>query len=267
LPLVGSNACAWATLNASRFVVQFIMGVAAAGLYGVGLGLGQRAGGVSAMLVTAAAFPLVVKRLEEKDEHAMLLQLADNGALLFAVLLPTCAGLTVLRQDVAITLIGPAFRDAAIALVPLSAAMGAVRSLRTHFFDQVFLLHRQTVMIFWTTISESTIALVLSVVGIYLGGLTGAAMGVLVGTLIGLAMSVVMGIRIHRIIIPFGHFARIGAATMAMVASLAMLPVIADWRWLAAKIVLGGAVYVAAIGLLYAPWLIERLRARRKVPA
>jgi O-antigen/teichoic acid export membrane protein len=261
LPLVGHNAFTWATLNASRFVVQAILGVAAAGLYGVGFGLGQRAGSISAMLVTAAAFPLVVKLLEEKDETAMLRQLADNAALLVAVLLPTCTGLAVLRQDVALTLIGTTFREAAITIVPISVTIGAVRNLRAHFFDQVFLLHQRTVWIFWITAIEAGIAVVFSLAGVYLGGLVGAAAGVLAGTLLGLAISVTVGLRTYQIVIPYGHFIRIAIAALGMMAVLAMFPVASDWRWLIGKIMLGAAVDSTILGLLYAPSLVRLLRA------
>ena len=265
LPLVGSNAFTWTTLNASRFVVQAVLGVASAGLYGVGFGLGQRAGAVSSMLVTAAAFPLVVKRHEEKDEKATWQQLAENGALLVAVLLPTCAGLAILRQDVALALIGPAFRDAAMTIVPISVAIGAIRNLRAHFFDQVFLLHQQTLVIFWTTAIEAVLAVILSIAGIYLGGLVGAATGVLAATLIGLAMSVTLGVRSHRIIIPYGHFIRIVVATLGMVATLAMFPVTGDWRLLAVKIMGGAAIYFVLLSILYGNWLFQRVRHRSKV--
>lgn len=123
LSLVGSNFTTWITLNGSRLVVELMLGLAAAGLYGVGFGLGQRAGAVSAMLATTAAFPLAIKRLEIQDETGALKQLSDNRALLFAILLPTCAELAALRYDVALTLIGSDFRDATSAIVPFSVTL------------------------------------------------------------------------------------------------------------------------------------------------
>src|SRR6185369_7235668 len=162
-------------------------------------------------------------------------------------------------------LIGAAFREAATTIVPISVAIGAVRNLRAHFFDQVFLLHQRTLLIFWTTAIEAGLALLLSIVGIYLGGLVGAAAGVLAATLIGLAMSVTLGVRAHRIIIPYWHFARIAIATTGMVAALAMFPVTGDWRWLAVKIVGGAAVYFVLLSILYGNWLVGRIRHRAKM--
>ena len=64
MPLILGGALGWVGLNASRFIVNELMGVAAAGLFAVGYGLGQRAATFAAMLVTAAAFPLAVKSME-----------------------------------------------------------------------------------------------------------------------------------------------------------------------------------------------------------
>jgi len=103
---------------------------------------------------------------------------------------------------------------------------------------------------------------VLSIVGIYLGGLVGAASGVLAATLIGLAMSVTLGVRAHRIIIPYWHFARIAIATLGMVAALAMFPVTGDWRLLVIKIMGGAAIYFVLLSILYGNWLVDRVRHR-----
>src|SRR6185295_10324876 len=100
IPLIIGGALGWVGLNASRFIVNQMSGVAAAGLFAVGYGLGQRAAAVAAMLVTAAAFPIAVKRMEQGDKVLAMRQLADNGALLAAILLPSIGGIVALREDI-----------------------------------------------------------------------------------------------------------------------------------------------------------------------
>src|SRR6266853_1694219 len=70
---------------------------ATAGLFAVGYGLGQRAAAVAAMLVTAAAFPLAVKSMEQSGSKVAMRQLANNSALLIALLAPSIAGIFMLR--------------------------------------------------------------------------------------------------------------------------------------------------------------------------
>src|SRR3979409_424458 len=80
IPLIIGGALGWVGLNASRFIVNEMSGVAAAGLFAVGYGLGQRAAGVAAMLVTAAAFPLAVKSMEQRDRPARPRAIAHSRA-------------------------------------------------------------------------------------------------------------------------------------------------------------------------------------------
>ena len=88
IPLIIGGALGWVGLNASRFVVNDMLGVAAAGLFAVGYGLGQRAATFAAMLVTAAAYPIAVKSMERYGAKIAMRQLADNSALLIAILAP-----------------------------------------------------------------------------------------------------------------------------------------------------------------------------------
>src|SRR5258708_39828729 len=105
-------------------------GVAAAGLFAVGYGLGQRAAGVAAMLVTAAAFPLAVKSMELAGSRAAMRQLADNSALLVAVLTPSLAGIFMLRAEIVHLLIAPPFQQVTLAILPLATLAGAIRNVR-----------------------------------------------------------------------------------------------------------------------------------------
>lgn len=251
LPLVGSNFATWVTLNGSRFIVEWLLGAAAAGLFAVGFGLGQRAGSVSAMLVTVAAFPLAVKRQEGKDEAGALRQLSDNAALLFAVLLPTCAGLAALRHDVVTTLIGQPFREAAYAILPVSAALGAIRNLRAHFIDQIFLLNHRTDLILKITFLEAFFAVICSFLGALIWGIPGAAVGVLCATLIGFAASATLSMQHYKLVIPAWDLLKITLATLAMACILLILPPAANWTGLLAKILAGAAINMIALALIY----------------
>jgi len=137
IPLIVGGALGWVGLNASRFIVNQMSGVAAAGLFAVGYGLGQRAAAVAAMLVTAAAFPLAVRSMEQEGSQAGMRQLAANSALLVAILAPSLAGIFMLRTEIVHLLIAVPFQAVTLAVLPLSTLAGAIRNLRAHFGDQV----------------------------------------------------------------------------------------------------------------------------------
>ena len=162
VPLVIGGALGWVGLNASRFIVNDMLGVAAAGLFAVGYGLGQRAAAVAAMLVTAAAFPLAVKSMEQSGSKVAMRQLADNSALLIAILAPSITGIFMLRTEIVHLLIAAPFQQVTLAVLPLSALAGSIRSLRAHFVDQAFLLHNRTRLMIVVAAIDATVTVVLT---------------------------------------------------------------------------------------------------------
>jgi len=161
IPLIIGGALGWVGLNASRFIVNEMSGVAAAGLFAVGYGLGQRAAAVAAMLVTAAAFPLAVKSMEQSGSKVAMRQLADNSALLMAILAPSITGIFILRTEIVHLLIAAPFQQVTLAVLPLSALAGAIRSLRAHFVDQAFLLHNRTRLMIVVSAIDATVTVAL----------------------------------------------------------------------------------------------------------
>src|SRR3984893_11476942 len=207
IPLIIGGALGWSGLNASRFKVHELSGVAAAGLFAVGYGLGQRAAAVAAMLVTAAAFPLAVKSMEQSGSKVAMRQLADNSALLIATLAPSITGIFMLRAEIVHLLIAAPFQKVTLAVLPLSALAGSIRALRAHFVDQTFLLHnRNRLMIVVATI-DATVTVALSLVFIRYWGLVGAAGATVVAAMAAAIVSFAIGFSRFGLTLPFNHLA------------------------------------------------------------
>jgi O-antigen/teichoic acid export membrane protein len=264
IPLIIGGALGWVGLNASRFIVNEMAGVAAAGLFAVGYGLGQRAAAVAAMLVTAAAFPLAVRSMEQGGSKAAMRQLADNSALLVAILAPSLAGIFMLRTEIVHLLIALPFQQVTLAILPLSTLAGAIRNLRAHFGDQVFLLHNRTRWMMAVAAIDSTVTVVLSVFGLRYWGLPGAAGATVVAALAAAIVSFTIGFSKFGLTLPIGHLIRIAVSTIAMAALLRMFPEAPNAILLAAHIGAGAAAYLATLAVLYAPSLLRIGRGARK---
>src|SRR6195256_986190 len=245
IPLIIGGALGWVGLNASRFIVNEMSGVAAAGLFAVGYGLGQRAAAVAAMLVTAAAFPLAVQSMEQSGSKVAMRQLADNSALLVAILAPSLAGIFMLRAEIVHLLIALPFQQVTLAILPLSTLAGAIRNLRAHFGDQVFLLHNRTRWMMAGGAIDSTVTVVLSVFGLRYWGLTGAAGATVVAALAAAIVSFTIGFTKFGLTLPIAHLIRIALATIAMAALLKVFPEVPNAILLAAHIAAGAAAYLA----------------------
>src|SRR5438034_3551640 len=262
IPLIVGGALGWVGLNASRFIVNEMAGVAAAGLFAVGYGLGQRAAAVAAMLVTAAAFPLAVKSMEQEGSQAGMRQLAANSALLVAILAPSLAGIFMLRTEIVHLLIAVPFQAVTLAVLPLSTLAGAIRNLRAHFGDQVFLLQNRTRWMMAIAAIDASTTVVLSALSLPRWGLTGVAGATVLAALAAACVSFSIGFTRFGLRLPVGHLVRIAFATIAMTALLRIFPEARTIPVLTAHIAAGAAVYFGALALLYAPTLLQILRPR-----
>ncbi|WP_213774047.1 oligosaccharide flippase family protein [Bradyrhizobium sp. dw_78] len=264
VPLIIGGALGWIGLNASRFVVNEMLGVAAAGLFAVGYGLGQRAATFAAMLVTAAAFPLAVKSMELNGSKVAMRQLADNSALLIAVLAPSITGIFMLRAEIVHLLIAVPFQKVTLAILPLSVLAGSIRSLRAHFVDQTFLLHNRTGLLAVVATIDAAVTVVLSFAFVHTWGLTGAAGATVVSALAAAAASFAIGFSKFGLTLPLDHLAPVAIATSGMAALLNILPEAPSLMFLAAHIAAGAAMYIATLALFYAPSLFRIWRVHQQ---
>jgi O-antigen/teichoic acid export membrane protein len=264
IPIVIGGALGWVGLNASRFIVNDMLGVAAAGLFAVGYGLGQRAAAVAAMLVTTAAFPLAVKSMEQGGSKVAMRQLADNSALLIAILAPSIAGIFILRTEIVHLLIATSFQQVTLAVLPLSTLAGSIRSVRAHFVDQAFLLHNRTRLMIVVSAIDATVTVALSFIFIRYWGLVGAAGATVIAALAAAIVSFAIAVSKFGLTLPLNHLVPVAIATIAMAALLSNLPEALSPISLAAHITAGVAVYVASLTLLYATSLLRMFRLRQQ---
>jgi O-antigen/teichoic acid export membrane protein len=264
IPIVIGGALGWVGLNASRFIVNEMSGVAAAGLFAVGYGLGQRAAAVAAMLVTTAAFPLAVKSMEQGGSTLAMRQLADNGALLIAILAPSITGIYMLRTEIVHLLIAGPFQQVTLAVLPLSALAGSIRSVRAHFVDQTFLLHDRTQLMIVVAAIDATATVVLGFILIRYWGLVGAAGATVLAAIAAAIVSFTIGFSKFGLMLPLNHLVPITLATAAMAAVLSNLAEATSLLMLAAHITAGVTIYIAVLVPLYATSLLKMFRLRQQ---
>ena len=267
IPIVIGGALGWVGLNASRFIVNDMLGVAAAGLFAVGYGLGQRAAAVAAMLVTAAAFPLAVKSMEQGGSKIAMRQLADNSALLIAILAPSIIGIYMLRTEIVHLLIASSFQQVTLAVLPLSALAGSIRSLRAHFVDQTFLLHSRTRLMIVVAAIDATATVALSFVLIPYWGLVGAAGATVLAAIAAAIVSFTIAFSKFGLTLPLKHLIPVTLAAAAMAALLSSLPEATSLIVLAGHIAAGAIAYIAALLPFYATSLFRMfLRQQQSEP-
>ncbi len=152
-------------------------------------------------------------------------------------------------------MISPEFREMTIAVLPMAAVAGAVRNLRIHFCDQIFILFEQTRLTIIINVVETVSTVVLCFVGAVQGGPVGAVAGCLAGAVIGALFAFILGIAKFGLIIPWDHVARISAAS-AVMSSVLMTPAVIGLTHtplasILVNVTIAAIVYPLALAALY----------------
>jgi hypothetical protein len=201
--------------------------------------------------VTAAGFPLALARARDGGPSAGQAQLVRNGLLLAAVLAPSAAGLWMIAGALVPLFVGAQYQEVTAAILPASILAGAARNFRIHCGEQVFLLHERPVVPLINDAVDAVAALLLGGVGLWYAGLPGLVAGAALGALISLAVTMIWAWWDHGFAMPGPDMARIGIATLVMIGAIAALPMAGNALALAAVVAIGGAVFAAAMALLY----------------
>jgi O-antigen/teichoic acid export membrane protein len=202
--------------------------------------------------------------MEQGGSKVAMRQLADNSALLIAILAPSIAGIFILRTEIVHLLIATSFQQVTLAVLPLSTLAGSIRSVRAHFVDQAFLLHNRTRLMIVVSAIDATVTVALSFIFIRYWGLVGAAGATVIAALAAAIVSFAIAVSKFGLTLPLNHLVPVAIATIAMAALLSNLPEALSPISLAAHITAGVAVYVASLTLLYATSLLRMFRLRQQ---
>ncbi|ACB96231.1 lipopolysaccharide biosynthesis protein [Beijerinckia indica] len=269
IPVMIASTIALVALNAPRFIVDHLVGIEAAGVFAIGYSLGLRASNFAVMLVTAGAYPLVVKKMVEEGLESAYEQLRKNIILVTIVVCPVAAGLIAINHDLIMLIVGKQFQEATFQVLPFTALAGLFRYLRGHTTDQVFLINSKPIYTTIISVLDLAMALVSAFIGVYLFGLVGGALGPMVSGFTTLIVSFLL-------CKGFGFRPPVSAMSLACVSAALMalpiyyLPHTVNWLLLAIKVITGAAIYVLLIALLMPSerkTILSLVRGRRFVAA
>lgn len=256
VPVAISNLFGWLAAQGVRFVVQAGAGAAALGLLSVGWGLAGRLATVSAMVVTAAAYPLAVRAMDAGDPDGARRQLANNSALLLGLIAPSTVGVIAITDPFVTLLVASEFRAATIDILPWALAGAAIRNLRMHGWDQMYLLFEAPRPMVTLEGLEALVTLIAAALGLAWGGITGAVIGTTVATVLVAIADYIYLSRRFGLHAPLTFYLKIALATAGMLLVLmAMprlgLPITPDVPSLALAVLAGMTSYALGIGALF----------------
>jgi O-antigen/teichoic acid export membrane protein len=230
-----------------RYVIQFVAGPAAVGVYAAVQNLVQQPINMLASAVALAAFPIVMSSAELQGHSAAQARIREAGVYLLALGLPAVCGIIALRSEIVSVLLGEKFHAGAVAIVPWMAISVLLLNLKYHYFDLAFHVTRRLVLQV-ATLLPTTLLMAALIYGLFgLWGLQGAAAGACLASAGALAASWIAGRRALTIPHAIRELGRIAVSAGAMSAVLwVMRPTGGSLTGLVVQISLGGITYVLA---------------------
>lgn len=268
IPILIANAFGWIAAHGIRFVVQYGASPTALGLLSVGWGLAIRITAVAAMVVSAAAYPLAVRAMNDGDPDGARNQIAMNSALLFGLIAPSTVGIIVIAEPFVTLLVAEEYRAVTVAILPWALIGSSIRNLRMHGLDQMYLLFEAPGEMVFLEGIEAALTVLGALIGLMTGGLVGSVIGVAIAAAIIAIGDFIYLNRRFGLRLKLGDYARVLIATGLMAAALLKLPAIglptlANWGSIGIAVVAGMLVYGLLIAGLFYRHALDGLRSMR----
>ncbi|HLR45844.1 MAG TPA: polysaccharide biosynthesis C-terminal domain-containing protein, partial [Deinococcales bacterium] len=261
LPLTITFALGFVVNSSDRFLLGWLLGTDAAGLYSAGYDIAQFTVTMLLTVINLAAYPLTVRALEEEGAEAARRQLADTLLLLLLIGLPATAGLALLAGPLSAVIVSAEFRAAAVTVIPWIAVAALLHGLKAFYVDVSFQLGGDTRLQAWVMAAAAGVNIVLNVLFIPLFGILGAVWATVIVFAGGFIGSLLLTARSFRLPRPSGVLLKPLAATALMSGLLLLAPEPDGVLQLLLTVAGAAAAYGLALLLLF-PGTVRVLRGR-----
>ncbi len=265
-PFIITYGLSFILASSDRYLIDYFLGSDQVGIYSAAYAFPDRIGQNLFMAVATASFPLVVRRLEQEGVEAARDQTHTNGVALLALAFPACIGLLLVNRLIAETLIGPAFREGAIQIMPIITVAMVFNGVAAHYFDHAFHLAKKTQLFFFTLGPAALVNFIGNLYAIPRFGIIGAAYTTLAAYIVYLALSILIGRRVFAVRFPVKRALQIAMSTTVMAAALLSFNVPENLWGLAIKILVGGCVYSLCLAVFDVMGIRQKIMRRLGKP-
>ena len=246
VPLSLTVALTVVIATSDRYLIAWLMGEDAAGLYSVAADFTTQTLTLLMMAIHMAAFPLAVRAWEQGGAPAVQQRMRSNASLLLAVGVPSVVGLTLLAPGVAHLFFGESFRAAAAGVIPLVALGAFLAGLKAYHFDAAFQFAHRTSSQVWIVLVAAVLNAALIVVAVPRWGINGAAAASVAAYALAIALTAAVGRRLVALPVPAGPCAKVLLAALVM--GLLLFPLRRNVAAAAVSAqIVGGALAYAAV--------------------
>ena len=262
LPLAASFFLDEIANLSDRYMLAWLVNEAKAGKYAVGYDL---AGNSIMMIMNAinlAAYPMIVKLLDQKGKEAALEYFNTYVILLLGIAIPAVVGLSLVGPDLVYLVIGEEYQESVTMLLPWVASGIFFMGLGAFYFHLPFQLGNKNFGIFYIAGITAVINLLLNFWLIPKMGMQGAAIATVLSFAFSTTLGFIYGRKVFPIPFPVREIIKIVTAALFMGVCLWFLKDLRGWHWLAIQMAVGLGSYGLASYLLNIGGIKQVIAAR-----
>ena len=235
---------------ADRFMIGSLLGITHVAPYAVAYDLVQQSVGPIMNVLFLAAFPVIVRVFEAKqDEHARI-RLYVLGIRLVGLGLPAAVGVGFLASDISDIIFINDYRQDGAMIMPWLAAAIFVGAFKSYFLDVVFQLRHATKYLGYIAMLMVAVNIILNLILLPRYGVIAAAWTTLATFMVGSLASWTVGKSLFALPALGNVFWGSAIASASMMVVLYLLPSSSGLIWLLAKFLLGFITYAVMAWVL-----------------
>lgn len=236
--------------TSDRFLLSYLINAEAAGMYAVGYNLPLQAIMTIAGTLNLAGYPVILKSYNEQGKEVARELLEKYFQLFISLMVPTTVGLVLVGPNLIKLIIGEAFQEASLQLLPWISVAIFIFVTKAFIFDLVFHLTKKTKLIAWMAATAALLNIALNFWLIPKYGYMGAVYATITSYSVGLVLSIILGRPLFAFSTPLIPMIKIITAAGVMALFLYLLRGYEGWLWLILQSVLGAIIYLIMALLL-----------------
>jgi O-antigen/teichoic acid export membrane protein len=205
LPFAMTGALGAFISLSDRYILQFLMGTEATGLYAASYDLAMRTLHVLMMVVAIACNPVIYRVYEAQGRAAAEPLIRGQGELLLGLALPAASAFIMLAPAITFVMLGKEFQQAARELIPWIAAATVLSGFQSFFLSLAFSLPKRPLRQTYVFVAGALVNVILNLLLIPRFGLIGAALATVAAYALIMVGSLVVGRRLYPL--PFSMIA------------------------------------------------------------
>ena len=245
-----------------RYMLAWLVDEAEAGKYAVGYDLAGNSIMMVMNAINLAAYPMIVKLLDQKGKEAALEYFNTYAILLLGISIPAVVGLSLVGPGLVSLMIGEEYQESVIMVLPWVASAIFFMGLGAFYFHLPFQLGNKNFGIFRIAGVTAVMNLGLNFWLIPKMGMQGAAISTLLSFMFSSALGFIYGRRVFPIPFPAKEVVKILIAALFMGICLWFLRDLRGWHWLVVQMAVGLSSYGLASYLLNVGGLKQVVAAR-----